>query len=188
MSNKLIKLIMISATLAAGSAGIARADCESDLTMLEKALAAPGLKPDAKAVLDAAGVAGAAAMKKDDDATCNKAVMDGLAKAGIATAPAAAAVPASVSIGDLSPLKAIAADALKMVQGGNNAGAKTRIKDLETAWDKSGKAMKAANIDKWNALDKVLDTTFKSLRAASPKSADSTAVLQTLIALMDRTT
>ena len=37
MSNKFMKLIMISATLALGSAGIARADCESDLTLLETA-------------------------------------------------------------------------------------------------------------------------------------------------------
>ncbi len=187
MSNKLIKLIMISATLAVVSAGVARADCESDLGLLEKALAAPGLKPAAKAALDAAGVAGSAALKKDDDAGCNKAVMDGLAAAGIAAPPAAAAVATSVSIGDLSPMKTVAVDALKMVGSGNNAGAKTRIKDLEALWDKNAKAMKAANIDKWNALDKTLDTTFKTLRTASPKTADSTTILQSLIALMDKT-
>jgi len=187
MPKTLVKLIMIAAALTAGTATIARADCESDLVLLEKALATPGLKPDAKAALDAAGVAGAAAMKKDDDATCNKAVMDGLAKAGMATAAAAPAKASAAPIGDLSPLKTIAADALKMVKAGDNAGAKTRIKDLETAWDKSAKALKAANLDKWNTLDKALDTTFKTLRAASPIAADSTAVLEALIATMNKT-
>ena len=138
--------------------------------------------------MEAAGVAGAAAMKKDDDATCNKAVMVGLAKAGTTPAPATAATPATTSIGDLAPMKAVAADTLKIVRSGDNAGAKARVKDLETLWDKNHKAMKAANIDKWNALDKALDTTFKTLRAANPKTADSTAILQTLIALMDKTT
>lgn len=186
MTHKLVSLIMISAAIAVGSAGVARADCESDLVLLEKALAAPNLKPAAKTALDAAGVAGAAAMKKDDDAACNKAVMDGLASAGIAPPQAAASVATTVPIGDLTPLKTIAADTLKIVKTGDLAAAKTRVKDLETLWDKSAKTLKAANIDKWKVIDKALDTTFKTLRAASPKATDSAAVLEALIATMDK--
>jgi len=187
MSHNLLKLIMIAGALAVASTSIARADCESDLGLLETALAAPNITPDAKATLEAAGVAGVSALKKDDDATCNKAVMDGLAKAGMTLANAPAAVATSAPLGDLAPFKAIATDALKIVAGGDNAAAKTRIKDLETAWDKSAKTMKAANLDKWNTIDKALDVTFKTLRAASPKTAENTAVLQSLIALMDKT-
>jgi len=47
--------------------------------------------------------------------------------------------------------------------------------------------MKAANGDTWNTIDKTLDKAFKTLRATSPKTVDSAAVLQSLIALFDKT-
>ena len=58
--------------------------------------------------------------------------------------------------------------------------------DLETAWDKSAKVMKAANIEKWNAVDKAIDSALKKLRASSPTVADSSAALQTLIGVIEK--
>lgn len=186
MSHKFLKLLIVSAAMAVGATGMARADCEADLTQLEEAMATPNLSADAKAILDEAGAAGAAAMKKDDDETCNKAVMAGLAKAGLATGAAPALAASTASIGDLAPMKAIAADTLKIVQSGDIAAAKARIKDLEAAWDKSAKTMKAANVEKWNAIDKALDKSLKQLRAASPNAAGSTDALTALISIIDK--
>ena len=61
----------------------ARADCESDMNQLEAALKTPNLSADAKAALDDARVKSVAAMKKDDDATCHKAIAEALPKAGL---------------------------------------------------------------------------------------------------------
>ena len=188
MKPTILKLIAISAGIAVGATGIARADCESDLGLLEAALAQPNLKPDAKAVLDAAGVAGASALRKDDDDTCHKVVVEALAKAGAAPAPAAASAPATAPLGDLAPFKAIAVDTLKIVKAGDLAVAKTRIKDLEAAWDKSAKTLKAANLDKWNVVDKAIDKALKQLRAASPTVAASADSLTALIGIIDKST
>ena len=185
MSQRVFKMIVISAAIAVSAVGVARADCETDLTQLEAAMAAPNLTPEAKAVLTAAGVAGAAAMKKDDDATCNKAVMDGLAKVGAAPAPAAPA--STAALGDLSSFKTIAADTLKIVKTGDFDKAKARIKDLEAAWDKSAKALKAANLGKWNVIDKTIDKALKSVRAASPVAVASADALQAVITAIDKT-
>jgi len=61
----------------------ASADCESDLVQLEAAFKAPNLSPQAKTALEAAKAAAVAALKKDDDKACHKAVAEGLAKAGM---------------------------------------------------------------------------------------------------------
>lgn len=186
MSNTFVKMIAVSAALFGATAVAARADCESDLGLIEAALAAPNLSAEAKGLLEAAGAAGASALRKDDDEGCNKAVMEGLAKAGTAPVLTVAAPPSEAPIGDLVPFKTIAADTLKIVKSGDLAAAKTRIKDLETAWDKSAKVMKAANIEKWNAVDKAIDSALKKLRASSPTVADSSAALQTLIGVIEK--
>ena len=103
-------------------------------------------------------------------------------------APAPAAVAITVPLGDLKPFRVIADDALKIVKTGDLAAAKTRIKDLEVAWDKSAKTLKAANLDKWNVIDKAVDSVLKKLRAASPAADGSALALRALIGIIDKTT
>jgi hypothetical protein len=74
-------LLLCGVTIATSS--VALADCESDLVQLEQAYKTPALSATAKAVLDTAKTSAVAALKKDDDATCHKAVADGLAKSGV---------------------------------------------------------------------------------------------------------
>jgi hypothetical protein len=83
MRRNLLRLVLLSVAIGIAAAGLAHADCESDLIQLEQALKAPNLTADGKAALDNATTKAVAAMKKDDDATCHKAVGEGMAKAGM---------------------------------------------------------------------------------------------------------
>ena len=156
------------------------ADCEADLGLLETAMAAPNLSADLKAEMNKAGEAGGAAMRKDDDETCHKVVMDVLAKTGVKT-DTAAAPTSTQSLGDLSPFKTIADDTLKLVLAGKLPEAKTRIKDLETAWDVAHKSLQAMNRDKWTVIDNALDKSLKQLRAGTPTVAGSSDALNVLL-------
>lgn len=84
MTSRFATTLLLSALLLGSGAGVALADCESDMLQLEDALKSPNLMPDAKAALDAAIPKSVAAMKKDDDTTCHQVISEALAKAGIA--------------------------------------------------------------------------------------------------------
>ena len=83
MRYNFLKIALLSATIGVVTTSIARADCESDLIQLEQAYKAPDLTAVGKAALDDAKTKSLAAFKKDDDATCHKAIAEGMAKAGI---------------------------------------------------------------------------------------------------------
>lgn len=165
----------------------AHADCEADLLQLETAMKAPGQTPEHLTMMKDAGAKASEALRKDDDAGCNKFVMDVLKATGTA-APAAApvAVPAT-SMGDLKPLRAIVEDTQKIVQKGDLPAAKARIKDLETAWDKARADLKPKNPGAWDALDKLIDASLKQLRAEKPDAKGSADALSALLAQFDKT-
>ena len=178
--NKSFAIAALTLSFSIASSTIAFADCEADLVVLETAMAAPNLSADRQAEMTKAGEAGAAAMRKDDDETCHKVVMDVLAKAGVKTDTATA--PASTqSLGDLSSFKAITDDTLKLVVAGKLPEAKTRIKDLETAWDVAHKDLQALNNEKWTVIDNTLDKSLKQLRAGKPTATGSSDALNALL-------
>ena len=92
---------------------------------------------------------------------------------------------AASTIGDLQPYRAIAADPLKIVDKGDVAAARTRIKDLETSWDKAEATLKPKDPATWTMLDKMIDAALTDLRTPSPKTADCAASLRALITKMD---
>ena len=178
---------LIAVGLLASASTLAYADCEADLTQLEAAIAAPGHTPEHMALMKDAGAKASEAMRKDDDKTCNQIVMDVLkATSGkaVAAAPAAAA---TAPLGDLKPLRAIVDDTLKIVQKGDLAGAKAKIKDLETAWDKARADLRAKNPGAWEPLDKLIDASLKQLRADKPDAKGSADALSALLAQFDKT-
>ena len=65
--------------------------------------------------------------------------------------------------------------------GGDQAGAKTRIKDLETAWDDDQATLQPLDDNAWNVLDGRIDSVLKAVRASQPDPATET---QTLTALL----
>ena len=82
---------------------------------------------------------------------------------------------------EVAKFRTIAADTLAKVQAGDLAGATTRIKDLETAWDDDEATLRPMDETGWHALDGRIDSVLKALRASKP---DPATAKQTLTALL----
>ncbi len=108
-----------------------------------------------------------------------------LTPAAPTTSAVSAVAAATPALGDMTPFSTIVTDVQSIVASGDLVAAKTRIKDLEVAWDGAQPTLQPVNPGDWGNVDGAIDDVLTALRAGTPdanKAATTLAALQSSLA------
>ncbi|PZX12987.1 hypothetical protein LX81_03364 [Palleronia aestuarii] len=83
-------------------------------------------------------------------------------------------------LGDMTPFETITTDVQSIASSGDLAAAKTRIADLETAWDDAEPKLRPVSTAEWGSVDTAIDDALAALRAPNPDRGKVDATLATL--------
>ena len=81
---------------------------------------------------------------------------------------------------DIAALRTITQDTLDLVVSGDQGGARTRITDLETAWDDAQPTLEPLDETAWTFLDSEIDDVLSAVRAGNPDPAAEQEALTAL--------
>jgi uncharacterized membrane-anchored protein len=96
-----------------------------------------------------------------------------------------AEVTPSAPLGDLSAFREIAEDTLGFVRSGDMSGARSRVGDLEFAWDNAEARLRSMNQEQWSSVDEAIDDALRKLRAVRQDSFACAKSLESLIAVLN---
>lgn len=94
-------------------------------------------------------------------------------------------VTSASPLGDLSSFHKIEEDTLSLVNAGNLSGAKSRVDDLESAWDNAEAKLKPMNQAKWTDIDDSIDKVLSQLRAKHQDAKACKASLESALAALN---
>lgn len=89
----------------------------------------------------------------------------------------------NTQLDDLSAIRAIAIDALRMAQSGDLPRARERSEALESLWRKA--KVQSLSPQRRQAIDAAIDRVERELRFWRARRTDSAAALQTLVDVID---
>ena len=95
-------------------------------------------------------------------------------------------VKPTTRLGNLTSFAAIVTDVQAKVAKNDLAGGKTRVKDLEVAWDDAEAGLKPRDSTRWHQIDDQVDAVLTSLRAAGPVKAECAAAASTLLSTLNQ--
>ncbi|MFE3193832.1 hypothetical protein ACFXHA_32850 [Nocardia sp. NPDC059240] len=93
-------------------------------------------------------------------------------------------VTAHFPAAQIGTFRTITQDTLAKVQAGEQDAAKTRIKDLETAWDQDESTLKPLDGSAWTVLDGQIDEALHAVRARKPDQPTEIRTLTTLLSTL----
>lgn len=91
----------------------------------------------------------------------------------------------TLPLGDLSDFKKITEDTKIFILKNDFSGAKTRVTDLEVAWDNAQSRLKPMNKTKWTEVDTAIDQVLRQVRAVHPDQQKCIIALDTLLSVLN---
>ena len=102
-------------------------------------------------------------------------VLNGTAVAKVAFTP----------LGDLTRFEKLGKETLRLVEAKDFKSAKTKVTELETAWDKAEEILRAKDGRAWRYVDKSIDKALERVRSDKPDQKACKDALNEMLVQMD---